>query len=91
MPVPVKALLISKTEELGNGLAVIRERESEMIPIDEYGNGELSDSTSSGNPARIIKDNKVYKIIKTYFDLDKSVRIVMAKEEDQSFDVWPLP
>ena len=56
--IPIKALLIGKEEKLGNGLAVIRERESEMISIDDY-EVALSDATSSGNPARIIKNNKM--------------------------------
>lgn len=88
--VPIKALLIGKEEKLGNGLAVIRERESEMISIDDY-EVALSDATSSGNPARIIKNNKVYKIIKNYFDLDNNTRIILAKEESEVFDVWPIP
>ena len=90
MTVPIKALLIGKEEKLGNGLAVIREKESEMISIDDY-EVALSDATSSGNPARIIKNNKVYKVIKTYFDLDKNARIILAKEEENGFDIWPLP
>ena len=89
MAAPVKLLLIAKDEKLGNGLASIREKESEMIAFDDYEPG-LSDSTSSTNPSRVIKDNKVYKIIKTYFDLDKRCRIMLAKEEENSFDVWPL-
>ena len=88
--VPIKALLIGKEEKLGNGLAVIRERESEMISIDDY-EVAVSDATSSGNPARIIKNNKVYKIIKNYFDLDNNARIILANEESEVFDVWPIP
>ena len=90
MIIPIKVLLIDKNEKLGNGLAVIRERESEMITIDDF-EVALSDATSSGNPARVIKNNKIYKIIKTYFDLDNNCRIVLAKEEENAFDIWPTP
>lgn len=88
MAVAVKALLLAKDDTLGNGLRAIRERESEMIDISEYEPG-LSDATSSTIQQYIIKDNKVYKTIRTYFDLDNNTRLLLCKEQNEVFDVLP--
>ena len=72
-------------DNFGNGLRSIRAKASDLIDISDYADA-LSDSTSSGNPARIIKNNKVYRIIKTYFDLDNNVRIVLAKIDHDVYD-----
>lgn len=90
MAIPLKLLLIKPGDCLGNGLAAIRERESEFIDISGY-EIAMSDATATTNPGYIIKDNSVYRIIKTYFDLDKSVRIALAKQDNDVYDVWPLP
>ena len=86
--IPVKALLLEPEDTLGNGLASIRGLESRMIDITDF-DIAMSDSTSAAGHGYIIKDNKVYNIIKTYMDLDKNVRIVMAKLDVERYDVLP--
>lgn len=85
-----KILLLKKGNNLGQGLAAIRELEDEMIDITDYEN-HFSDSTSTSNTGRIIKDNKVYNVFKSYWDLDKGVCVYLAKEEDEPYDRYPLP
>lgn len=85
MAVPIKLLILNPEDNFGNGLRSIREKSSEFIDISDYGEA-LSDSTSSSNPARVIKNNKVYKIIKTYFDLDNNQRVVLAKIDHERYD-----
>lgn len=83
MGVPTKLLLLSK-EDLaahGSGLKAIREMESSMMDLPDDFPDHLDDATSSTNWQRVIKDNVVYKIIKTYFDLDNERRIIMASED----------
>lgn len=86
MAVSLKLLLIDSGDKLGNGLASIRARESEMIDISTYEAG-ISDPTITTNPGYVIKNNKVYRIIKTYFDLDKSARVFIAKEDMEYYDI----
>jgi hypothetical protein len=86
MAVSVKALLLKKDEILGDGLASIRAYENTMIDISSFEAG-ISDATVSTNPSYIIKDNTVYKAIRTYFDLDKNTRILLFKESGESFDI----
>ena len=86
MAIPVKALLLERDEPLGHGLDVIRKKESEMVDITDY-NDYLSDSTSASNCLIIIHNDKVYRVIKNYFDLDKHVRIYIGIECAESRDI----
>ena len=80
---PVKLLLIEKDDS--NGLINIREHMDELIDLPD---GEmLSDSTCTSNSTRVIKDNKIYTCIKSYFDLDNNFRIIMAKRELNRYDM----
>lgn len=83
-----KCLLLSPGDGLGNGLNAIRTRESELIDISDYEPG-YSDATSTTNPQYVIKDDKVYRIIKTYFDLDKNARIFLCKLDHERYDDYP--
>ena len=67
----VKLLLLSKDDLVihGSGLKAIRDMESSMMDMPDDFSDHLDDATSSSNWQRIIKDNVVYRIIKTYFDL----------------------
>lgn len=90
MAVGLKLLLINTDEEYTNGLTYIRQHASNMIDISHFEAG-VSDPTISTNPGYIIKDNTVYKVIKTYFDLDTNNRIFIAKKSTDNFDIWPIP
>lgn len=88
MTPPIKLLILKPEYKLGNGLKAIREKSSEFIDITDYETA-LSDATSSTNPSYVIKENKVYRIIKTYIDLDNNVRIVLAKPDHERYDdIW---
>lgn len=81
----IKALLVDEFDELGLGLNLIRKKESELVDISSF--GEFSDDSDlSNNIGYIIKDNKAYKCRKTYFDLDKNIRIVIAVESTDRWD-----
>lgn len=88
MSVPIKAILLEKNDKIGTGLYALREKEANAVDISSYGEA-LSDPTSSTNHGNIIKNNKVYTIIRTYIDLDKNCRFIIAKHEDNSFDRYP--
>lgn len=90
MAVSLKLLLLKEGDKLGNGLAAIRTRESDLIDISAFEPG-VSDPTITTNPGYVIKDNTVYRIIKTYFDLDKNARIFIAKKDHESYDNYPIP
>ena len=86
----LKLLLVKKTDEFKTGLQAIRARASEFIDISEYETA-MSDATSVDSRPWIIKDNKVYMTMKVYFDLDNNCRILLAQEDIQKFDQWPIP
>ena len=86
MAISVKALLIPYDDTMGNGLVSIREKESELIDITDWSDF-TSDATNTSNHGFVIKDNKVYKMIKFYFDLDKKCRILMCKETKETMDM----
>ena len=86
---PIKLLLLNPEDKLGNGLRAIREKESDLIDISNYEPG-VSDPAITTNPGYVIKDNKVYRIIKTYFDLDKGYRVFIAKLDMEGYDVYPV-
>lgn len=79
-----KALLLSKDDDHGNGLRAIRELEDELVDITAY--QELMADNQSWF---IIKDDIVYKIVKTYFDMDKGYVVCICKEDVQPFNVLP--
>ena len=85
MGVPTKALLLSHSDsslQYGTGLNAIRKLASQMIDISEFADDNaMGDSSAAVNASNIIKDNKVYRICKSFFDLDNTVRIVIATEE----------
>lgn len=92
MAIPAKLILIEKNERIGVGLQAIREKEASAIDITEFG-GETNafgDSTSASNKGFIIKNNKVYTIMKTFMDLDKNCRYFVAKDEGLSSNIWPV-
>ena len=76
--------LIDKGEDV-YGLRALREREADFIDISDYENG-LSDATCTTVKQFIIKEDKVYNVVKTYFDLDNNQRILLAKECTETFD-----
>lgn len=86
----LKLLLVKKTDEFKTGLQAIRARANEFIDISEYETA-MSDATSVDSRPWIIKDNKVYMTMKVYFDLDNNCRILLAQEDIQKFDQWPIP
>lgn len=90
MAVSLKLLLLKEGDKLGNGLAAIRTRETELIDISSFEAG-VSDPTITTNPGYVIKNNIVYRIIKTYFDLDKNARIFIAKKDHEAYDDYPIP
>lgn len=89
MAIPIKAILLEKTDNFGTGLTALRKKEDNAIDISSYVDA-MGDATSSGIRGNIIKNNKVYTIVRTYIDLDKNCRYVIAKNEDNSFDRWPV-
>lgn len=89
MAIPIKAILLEKDERIGTGLTALRMKMSSAIDISEYGDA-LSDSTSSTTHAYIIKNNKAYKVVRNFFDLDNNIRYIMAKNDENSFDRWPV-
>lgn len=88
MAISIKALLLKKEETFGNGVASIRKLEDQMVDISDYEPG-ISDATATTNPHYIIKDDIPYKVIKTYFDLDRNARIFLCVEWKETFDVIP--
>ena len=90
MSVSIKLLLLKPGDKLGNGLAAIRTHEADMIDISDYEAG-ISDPTITTCPGFVIKDNVVYHVIRSYFDLDKNCRLFIAKKEMEPFDVYPVP
>ena len=80
---PVKLLLIEAEDS--NGLISIRDHMDDLIDLPD--GDMLSDATCTSNTTRVIKDDKVYVCIKSYFDLDNNYRIIMAKRELETFDV----
>lgn len=84
----VKLLLLPKG--VVRGLVSIREHASEMIDISDWADEALSDATSSGNQATVIKDNILYTITRTYFDLDNNCRVILAEYDVHcKEDVYP--
>lgn len=81
----IKVLLVKTGDEFPNGLKAIRKRASEMIDITSFDEA-ISDATSTTCPAWIIKNDKVYKVIRNYFDLDKNERIFLAKLDDEEYN-----
>ena len=87
MAVEVKVLLLDETNQLGTGLRAIREHENDLIDFSAFESG-VSDSTCvSGTYGRIIKNNKVYSIVKNYYDLDKNRRIFVAELEKLPYNI----
>lgn len=84
----VKAILLEKNESLGTGLAALRAKEATAVDITSLADG-LSDPTSSTNRGNIIKNNKVYTILRTYIDLDSNCRYIIARNENNVFDKVP--
>lgn len=89
MAIPIKAILLEKNERIGTGLTALRQKMSTAIDISEYGDA-LSDATSSTTHGYIIKDNKAYTIVRNFLDLDNNTRYIMAKNDENSFDRWPV-
>ena len=89
MEIPVKAILIEKNERLGTGLTALRTKMGSAIDISEYGDA-LSDATSTTTHGYIIKNNKAYKIVRNFLDLDNNIRFIMAKNDENGFDKWPV-
>lgn len=84
MAVSTKVLLLSSSDMslYGTGLRAIRELSSKMIDISEFADaGALGDSSSATNSTNVVKDDKVYRIAKSFFDLDNNLRILLATEE----------
>lgn len=86
----IKILLLEEGMGLGNGLAALRTLEDQLIDISEFEPG-LSDATNTMNPGYIIKNNKVYRMLKNYFDLDKNMRVFICKSENEPYDRYPIP
>ena len=86
----IKVLLIKAGDKYGLSLRAIRERANEMIDISSFEAG-LSDATGTTCQACIIKDNKVYRVVRNYFDLDKNERIFVAKLDMDPNDIYPIP
>ena len=82
MAVTTKVLLVKNDSIYGTGLNAIRKQASQMIDISDFADaGALGDSSAAVNASNVIKDNKVYRIVKSYFDLDNNLRILVATEE----------
>ena len=79
-----KALLLGRDDDHGNGLRAIRELEDQLVDITAY-QELLADNQSWF----IIKDDTVYKVVKTYFDLDKGHMVCICKEDVQPFNKLP--
>ena len=83
MAIPVKAILLPHDNKYGTGLNAVRKLASQMIDITSYADSNaLGDSTSAANASNIIKNNKVYRICKVFYDLDNNQRILLAMEEN---------
>ena len=89
MAIPVKAILIEPEYRGGYGLTAIRELESQAVDVSEFDTSNaLSDPTCcSGAYGYIIKNNKVYRIMKAYMDVDKNVRWLLCKNDTRSLDI----
>lgn len=86
----IKALLLPKDNPYGNGLASIRTLESKMVDISDWEDC-VSDNTMPNTQGYFIKNNKVYRVVKSYFDFDKNWRIFLAIEDTDTYDVYPIP
>ena len=86
--IPLKAILLETRKE-GVGLHVIRKYENTAIDISNFdtSNAPSDPTCCSGGYGRIIKDNRVYRIEKTYMDIDKNVRWLLAVREENSCDI----
>lgn len=89
MAIPIKAILLEKDERIGTGLTALRQKMATAIDISDYGDA-LSDSTSTTTHAYIIKNDKAYKVVRNFLDLDNNTRFIMAKNDENSFDRWPV-
>ena len=83
MSIPTKVLCLSTADmSYGTGLRAIRELADVMIDISDFADDNaLGDSSAAVNASSVIKDDKVYRIVKSFFDLDNNVRILLATEE----------
>lgn len=81
----VYGLLLDKNSSI-NGLRAIREKESELIDLNDWQNGIEQDATCSVTKQLIIKNDRVYSVRKTYFDLDKERRILLCEDVTETFD-----
>lgn len=88
MAVAIKAILLERNDQLGCGLTAIRTYANQAVDISSFEEA-ISDSTSSAVKACIIKDNKVYTVMKTFMDIDTNTRWVVAKNEMNGADRWP--
>lgn len=87
--IPIKVILLEKGEKLGTGLTALRTKESEAIDITDY-EVALSDATSASGYTYFVKDNKAYAAVRNYLDLDRNIRFIIARNEGNSFDRWPV-
>lgn len=90
MAIPTKAILLGRNEHLGTGLQAIRTKESTAIEITDFvSDNACGDSTAAANKGFIIKNNKVYTVMRTFMDLDNKCRYIVAKDEGNNSDIWP--
>ena len=85
-------LLMEKedVEKYGCGLNAIDKlgSTSKMVDItDSDFSDHLDDSTATANWARVMKGDQVYRVIKNFYDLNTNRRILMCKNETDSFDL----
>lgn len=88
----VKALFLEKGHDLGTGLISIRKFESDMIELPENAIYLLDSASSSAcNKSAFIYNNKVYVIMKTYYDIDADTIILIAKLDTENNNDYKDP
>lgn len=90
MAVPVKVILLPANDTLGTGLTALRTYEDQAIDISEFSDAVCGDATSTGTFSYVIKNDVAYRIFRSYFDLDRNCRYLVAKCENNRFDKWPV-
>ena len=88
MAVAIKLLILTPENEkkYGCGLNAIRNLEDKLIDISDWGEA-MSDATATSAYGYVIKDNIVYRVSRTYFDLDNNCRVAIAKLDSEPYDI----
>lgn len=85
MAISVKAILVPEDNEIGSGLAFIRQNEAKAIDINNWVSAD--NATNLTNNGFFIKNDVIYRPYKAYLDFSKNTIWVVAREEMEPMDV----